>query len=258
MGKVYNLSNYDLNLRRQFVNSDRPGLNEFLHYLYRLVFNEIATSAKVLEIGAGAGISKKFQGETNVFRTDLFEFPESEVKGGVDSHQLPFQDKDFEFCMAIDVLHHLEFPLATLKELKRVTNFENAGKIVFIEPYVSFFSYPIYRIFHDEKTSNPWFRNYSEPFISSKPEDGDQALSRLLFTQKNGVNQITNLFPEGKYQIQVRVFSILSFFVTGGLNKPLPIPRLLVKVIIFLENLIPQHIMRYLGSRCLIVIENVK
>ena len=55
MGKVYNLSNYDLNLRRQFVNSDRPGINEFLHYLYRLVFNEIATSAKVLEIGAGAG-----------------------------------------------------------------------------------------------------------------------------------------------------------------------------------------------------------
>ena len=30
------------------------------------------------------------------------------------------------------------------------------------------------------------------------------------------------------------------------------------KPIIFLENLIPQHIMRYLGSRCLIVIENVK
>lgn len=252
------MSNYDLKLRKQYTNSNKPGISEFLGYLYGLVFDEIAASTKVLEIGAGAGISKKYQGQAEVFRTDLFEFPESEVKGGVDSHQLPFQDHDFESSMAIDVLHHLEFPLATLKELKRVTNFENDGKIVFIEPYVSLFSYPVYKIFHTEKTSNPWFCNYTEPFISSKPEDGDQALSRVLFTQKKGANLIADIFPKEKFQIQVKVFSILSFFITGGLNKPLPSPRILVRAIIFFESFIPQYIMRFLGSRCLIIIENVK
>jgi len=252
------MSSYDKQLREQLNNSSRPGINEFLLNLYNLVLLEIERTESVLEIGAGAGISKRFLPQINILRTDLFEFPESDVKGNINSHSLPYLDNSFQTSLGIDVLHHLESPLDALKELKRITNFECGGQIVLIEPYVSLFSYPVYRIFHSEKTSNPWINKYSEPFISTKPEDGDQSLSRLLFSKKSGRRLLFELFPAKEYRIRFRIFSVLSFFLTGGLNNPLPTPRWFVRVAISIENLIPQVLFKLLGSRCLMVIEKLE
>ena len=252
------MSSYDKQLRKQLNNSNRPGINEFLLNLYNLVLMEIEKSKSVLEIGAGAGISKRFLSQINILRTDLFEFPESDVKGNINSHSLPYLDNSFQTSLGIDVLHHLVSPLDALKELKRITNFECDGKIVLIEPYVTLLSYPIYRIFHSEKTSNPWISKYSEPFISTRPEDGDQSLSRLLFSKKSGRKLLFELFPAENYRIRLRIFSVLSFFLTGGVNNPLPTPRRFVRMTILVENLIPQALFKILGSRCLIVIEKLE
>jgi hypothetical protein len=246
---------YSDELKAQLTNAEKPGINEYLTHLYGLVSDEVSNSEKILEIGAGAGISKKFLKKQNVFRTDLFNFPENHVKGGVDSHALLFAGKSYDSTIAIDVLHHLKSPIDSLREMKRVTNFKNGGSIVLIEPYVSLFSFPIYRIFHRERTSNPWSGQYSEPFSSHRPEDGNQSLSKLLFTKRVGQQLVSRLFPGELYLVELHVFSVFSFFMTGGLSKPLPIPRKLVRLSFQLERLIPQALMRFIGSRCLIVIK---
>ena len=250
------MTSYDKELTKQLENSEKPGIQEFMKNLYRLVYNEVKDSRDILEVGSGAGISKLHLGTLNILRTDIFEFPLNDVMGGVDSHKLPFDDSSFDSCIAIDVLHHLANPLTALAELKRVNSFNNFGRIVLIEPYVTAFSYPIYKLFHSEKTSNPWLRKYSEPFISEKPEDGDQALSRLLFTRSDGRALILGLFPAHEYRIDIKMFSIFSFFVTGGLSKPLPVSRKFVKSLFMLESRFPQSVLKILGCRCIIVIES--
>jgi SAM-dependent methyltransferase len=248
------MTGYDKELNNQLENSEKPGINEFMKHLYRLVHAEVKNSRDILEIGSGAGISKMYLASLNILRTDIFGFPLNDVRGGIDSHKLPFQNGSFDSCIAIDVLHHLANPITALAELKRVTKLDNFGRIVLIEPYVTPFSYPIYRLFHSEKTSNPWLKKYSEPFISEKPEDGDQALSRLLFTKRDGQALILKLFPAQEYRIDVKVFSIFSFFVTGGLSRPLPVPRKLIQSLFKLESFLPQKVMKILGCRCIIVI----
>lgn len=250
------MTSYDKELTKQLENSEKPGIHEFMKNLYRLVHDEVKESRDILEVGSGAGISKMHLGALNILRTDIFEFPLNNVRGGVDSHRLPFADSSFDSCIAIDVLHHLANPLIALAELKRVNSFKNSGRIVLIEPYVTALSYPIYKLFHSEKTSNPWLSKYSEPFISEKPEDGDQALSRLLFTKSEGRALILEIFPIQDYRIDIKIFSIFSFFVTGGLSRPLPVSRKFVKSLFKLENRLPQLVLKILGCRCIIVIES--
>ncbi len=249
------MQSYEKELERQLFNSQKSGIREFLRFLYNEIVAEIGQTHKILEIGAGAGISRFFLPSLNIYRTDIFEFPTSGVEGSVDSQSLPFEDKSFNSAIAVDVLHHLERPLLALEELKRVTNLETGGRIVIVEPYVSLFSYPIYRIFHTERTRNPWINTYSEPFIGDKPEDGDQALSRLLFTSTKGTEGLLQLFPQNQYCIRIKVFSIISFFITGGLSKPFPIRDGIVRQIYRCEASLPQWILKLFGSRCKIVIE---
>jgi len=249
------MSDYRDELRKQLANSDKPSINEYLAYLYHLVSDEVSNSGQILEIGAGVGISKKFMKNHRVYRTDFFDFPENDVKGEIDAHALPFKERSYKSTIAIDMLHHLKNPITSLSEMKRVTDFENGGSIVLIEPYVSLFSYPIYRIFHTERTSNPWVTQYSEPFSSDMPEDGNQSLSRLLFTKPRGQKLLSIVFPPEFYSVELFVFSVFSFFITGGLSRPLPIPRKIVRLSLQFEGIIPQFLFRSLGSRCLIVVK---
>jgi SAM-dependent methyltransferase len=251
------MTSYVNELKKQLANSEKPGIQEFMKHLYHRIHAEVKDCIDILEIGSGAGISKMHLTTLNILRTDIFEFPLNDVRGGIDSHRLPFENGSFDSCIAIDVLHHLANPLIALTELKRVTEFDKSGKIVLIEPYVSAFSYPVYKLFHSEKTSNPWLKKYSEPFISEKPEDGDQSLSKMLFRSEKGRTSILSLFPAHEFKIDLKIFSIFSFFVTGGLSKPFPVPRKLVKSLLKIESATPQSIMRILGSRCIIVIEKI-
>jgi hypothetical protein len=246
---------YGKELRKQLANSDKPSINEYLTHLYLLVSDEISNSKQILEIGAGAGMSKKFLKDHEIFRTDLFSFLENDVKGDIDAHALTFEESRFNSCIAIDVLHHLRSPITSLSEMKRITNFTGGGSIVLIEPYVSLFSYPFFRIFHTERTSNPWITQYSEPFSTHRPEDGDQSLSKLLFIKRGGRKILSRVFPTELYTVEVYIFSVFSFFITGGLSRPLPLPRRVVRITFQLERLIPQFILRFTGSRCLIIIK---
>jgi SAM-dependent methyltransferase len=239
-------------LDRQLVNYESPAPKYFWTSLYNRLSKTLPNQGKILEVGAGGGASKKFLTNQGILRTDILPF--EEVIGDVDLLNLKFEDNSFDAVFGVDVLHHIADPHLALSQIERILSLESGAKIVFVEPWVSWFSYPIYRMFHHEKTS--FFSPVPQDLriLSSLPEDADQTLVRWLFTSKSHQSRLYSLFPRDKYQIELTYISFLNFFMTGGLRKPLSTPIFLLKAMEQIESKIPQYIMKKIASRVFIVI----
>lgn len=248
------MESYRQSLQLQLQNFNRPSLTIYWSKVYSYIKNDLSKQMKILEVGAGSGISRNFLADFQIVRTDMHEFPERNVVGGINAQNLPFKDQQFDVLFGVDALHHFASPTTALREAKRVVNFDAGGKLLFIEPYVSLFSFPIYKLFHYERTSFPWKTTFAEPFTNDSSIDGDQALSHILFMKKSGREILNTIFPKQLFKIDLLPFSFLDFFLTGGVANPLPTPVRIIKQAMIMERLIPKGVQKYLGARILIVI----
>jgi SAM-dependent methyltransferase len=228
--------------RRNVVNS--PTLFTYFSLIYQLIENEILGEESILEIGSGAGISNLFLKE-NVHRTDIFAFPEYGVEGNINMNNLPFASGSFGCAVAVDAIHHSPSPMTAIQELFRVVR--NDGKIVIFEPFVSVFSYLPFKLFHSEATSWNFRETIDDALDIELAEYGDQGVSRWLISKLRENPEISSY--------KVNYLSWLSFFMTGGINRPLNIPNSLVRKVYFFEKKVPQNLMRFLGSRVLITLK---
>lgn len=243
-------NSYAKELERQRVNSKKSAVNHYYRWLYRKIEINLSDSGKIIEIGAGNGMSNDFIKGGDILRTEFMKDVPQYVIGGIDATNLPFEDNYFSSAFAVDAIHHIPDSLKAINELLRVTKI--GGKIVLVEPYVSLFSYPIYKIFHNERTN---FRlkpsNYGN-WVSAAPGDGNQGLTQnLLKCMKRAALPL----KYSNVEITTEFISPFSFFATGGLSNPLPVPRKLISIILKIENQIPNQILRIIGSRMIIVIQ---
>ena len=238
---------YAEQLRIQRKNSSLPSIQIYLNSLYGRVENEIELDGEYLEIGAGAGISKDFLKEYGIQRTDFMGSEDTDIRGNVDAHDLPYKNDEFDGVLLFDALHHFTMPLDAMKECLRVT--KPGGKIILIEPYVSLFSYPIYKFFHFEKTS--WiYRLDSLDGARGDPEQGDQGISKAIIkTLKNSKTQQLKDISSWNYSL----ITPFSFFLTGGATSPLKIPSSIIKLALKIEYRIPKVLMQFIAARVFIV-----
>lgn len=243
--------NYQDELQSQVKNAKTPTAREFLTGLYSELTKELNESEKYLEIGAGAGISSMFLGGYNVTRTDILPWGDGLVQGGVNAENIPYSDRAYGGVFGMDMLHHMQFPYRVINECMRVT--KTKGKVIFVEPYVSLFSYSVYKIFHSERTSLFKYVSPSKPAIGSEPEDGDQRICQAIFLSKRGR---VNLERETKRKFTIKKHYIhpVSFFSTGGLSKPLKTNPLFVQKLLNFEARLPQWFLRLTASRIVVVI----
>jgi SAM-dependent methyltransferase len=243
-----NSQEYVLLLEKQLKNSTKNNLKSYFEYLYKKIDREFKSESRLLEIGSGAGISRYFLGQ-KVERTDILPWRQNGVTGQINALSLPYNSNHFDGTFCVDVIHHLSDPIKAIEELLRVTT--PGGKVIVIEPFVSVFSYPIYKIFHSEKAT--WKINLSDSgqVLSENPSEGDQGVSRSLFADK-----FQNVYIEQRFgeicNWKIDYFSPLSFFATGGLSRPLPTPALLIKIILKIESFLPQFILKFTASRILV------
>lgn len=241
---------YSKALEIQKTNSQKNPNLTYLSWLYSQINENLESTRNLLEIGAGAGLSENFLGKIEILRTDLLSWENNSVLGNIDGGNLPFQNNEFSGVFAIDVLHHTNSPYRVIDECLRVLG--NNKKFVIIEPYVSYFSYAIYKIFHHEETS--W--NVDLGAIRERNEEifnGDQGMSRILFKTKKNC-QILKQQLKNDFDIQIKYLSPLSFFATGGLSKPLRTPKFIISGLIQTEKMIPQIVMKHIASRILVVL----
>jgi SAM-dependent methyltransferase len=245
---------YKNELLRQLANSNSPGIREYFTWMYAQVESKISVDSTVLEIGAGAGISKLFMKNSKVIRTDLLHHDIAEVQSGVNAENLPFSNNQFGAALAVDMLHHTPYPHLVVDELIRVTS--TAGKIIIVEPYVSFLSVFFYKLFHSEKTSI--FLKYSpnNPMVGLDAAEGDQVICQKMFFSKMGRNYYQMNFGS-RLTLTRDLISPLSFFLTGGINRPIPISPKVIRFAISAESKIPNPLMKFLAARQIIVLEKV-
>ena len=246
-------------LYKQAEHAIKEPNHTFLNYMYGLVRNKLASrdvSEKIIEIGAGPGVSAQFLNHPNILHTDLLSWDDSKVTilPNIDAHSLPFSNGEFGVLFAVDTLHHLSDPISAIFEMERVV--KNDGILVFIEPYVSFMSYPIYKLFHHERTSWSFSQKSFSSLVSNLAGDGDQGIPKFLFLRKEVIGQIlsTSKFTD----LEIQLFSPFSFFATGGLSNPLPVPRILIRILIKIESKIPDSLMKIIASRMMVTLRITK
>ena len=89
---------------------------------------------------------------------------------------MPFENGSLAGIIGMDVLHHMSQPHLSLEEMSRVL--KPGGRAVFIEPYITPFSFISYKFMHHE---NIYFKDYHPPKVQKDPWEGNIALPNLVF-----------------------------------------------------------------------------
>lgn len=246
------MTEYAKNLLEQYKNLDLPNVRALYSYMYSLIANEFTVEQNILEVGAGLGGSAKFLKSTSIIRTDIIESKTPTVIGSVDMHNLPFSDNYFDGLFALDAIHHCEDPALAMREMFRVCKDE--GKVVIIEPYVSFLSYPFYKLFHSEDVSWKLDPESLNGVVDARPNAGNQTILQALLKSRYFQEEIQS----GRISIlSYQKFAPFSLYITGGINNPLPTSESMVKSLINFEQRIPPKILEWIASRQAIILKKV-
>ncbi len=159
----------------------KPGLRAVYADWFEALLRLVPERGRALEVGSGPGLlAERARHERPGLRwvaLDVIAAPWNDVAG--DASALPFSARAFDALVGLDVVHHLARPAAFFREAARVLR--PGALLAVIEPWVTPFSYPIYRFLHEEGLRpglDPW-----RPFESAgkAPFDGDGGLfTRLL------------------------------------------------------------------------------
>jgi SAM-dependent methyltransferase len=196
---------------------------------------------RIVEIGSGIGNLKSLL--PAALATDLFPNPWLDLV--CDGYELPFIHGSVSHLILFDVFHHLQAPDAFLRQARRVLNWN--GRIIIIDPYISWCSYPVYALLHHEHVGWKKTIQFSES-APPRPRDYYAAqgnATRLFFRkEKSG-------WPEGWQVFHAEAFACFSYLLTGGFSKPAMYPTTLSEMLIRLDSLLSRW-PRLFAGRCLV------
>ena len=137
-------SYYKVVLRHRQEYFRRPALHAVYRHWARRIRRCLSNAkGRSIELGCGCGALSHY---LDLTKTDIYKH--DWVDEVVDACDMSYEDGEVANLVAIDVLHHLPDPRRFINEVNRVLT--NGGRLVMLEPYISFFSYFIYRFIHHE------------------------------------------------------------------------------------------------------------
>jgi SAM-dependent methyltransferase len=224
---------------------------KILRNLYRNWYRIIGEALKpgnTLELGGGSGNLKEFF--TEALTSDIVFAPWLDAV--LDAHRLPFKNESLSNIVLFDVLHHLGAPLLFFHEAERVL--KPGGRIVLMEPYVSWASFLVYRFLHHEGMNyhvDP-FRTHSEG-KRKDPFYGNQAIPTLLI-EKNKSRFMKEF--SGLKIVRCEFKDFLTYPLSGGFHNRRLFPSSLWHVLDRIERMLTS-LGRYLAFRQFVVLEKV-
>ena len=131
MIKLKNSVSFDPNSNRMKIVTDivkaveefKTNKNKNLEYLLSNRFSWmkkfISENDNGLEVGAGAGFSKKYIKNKNFKICDFASFDHLDLKN-IDAQKTGLNSESYEFIIASNMLHHVPFPIKFLNEMHRI------------------------------------------------------------------------------------------------------------------------------------------
>lgn len=229
-------------------NREKLFKNKNLLYWYKSLYDQVFigaikvdSSLKILEVGSGVSPLKHFM--KSVITSDIL--PMDHIDINFDALKISevdqIKNESLDIITVTNVLHHLERPLDFIQQASK--KLRSNGKIIFIEPYFSKLSSLIYIYLHHENTDF----NVIDPVIEMKNnplETSNICLPYLIFIKKkegwlNGLETSYNVD-----KLQVTHFSSLSYVLTGGISRRIPLPHWLFRLILPIDRFLARSFPR--------------
>jgi SAM-dependent methyltransferase len=198
-----------------------------------------------LEIGGGPGYYKEEQ--PDIVSSDIL--PTRWLDLVADCQQIPFADASFANIVGLDVFHHIGDPLNFLCETQRVLR--PGGRLVLVEPWITPFSYLVYRYMHQEDCFLSWqpgdtLGNDKDPF------EANGAQPFLVFQRH--WQRVEPSVPSLRVR-QIERFSLFAYLLSFGFKPLNLLPAPFYPVVSSMERL-SQPLWEPLAAlRALIVVE---
>jgi SAM-dependent methyltransferase len=200
-----------------------------------------------IEIGGGIGNLKRRI--PDVVATDIQAAPWLDCVA--DAQQLPFAAGLVANIVMVDVLHHLEFPSRFFREAERVLR--DGGRIVMIEPAITWGSSLFYRLLHQEPvctSADPLAEGTPNP--KRDPYESNQAIPTLIATRDR--DRFQEQFPNLRIG-RVDWFSLAVYPLSGGFKSWSLIPARHAPRILSIERILEPVIGPLAAFRMMLVIE---
>lgn len=214
--------------RRKQIIASKPILKAVYDQWYTMLARELPQGdGQVLELGSGGGYCADFI--PGLITSEVFTT--AGVRLVADAQRMPFADASLRGIVMTDVLHHMPDVRRFFTESSRCLRL--GGKIVMIEPWVTWWSRIVYTNLHAEPflpDSPDW------SFASSGPLSGaNSALPWIIFVRDRG--QFSTEFPEFSIE-QIRPFLPFRYLVSGGVGLRSLMPGFTNSAWVALEHLL--------------------
>jgi SAM-dependent methyltransferase len=202
-----------------------------------------AIPGRIVEIGSGMGNLKTHL--PSALSTDLF--PHSWLDLVCDGYELPFREHRLSHLILFDVFHHLQAPMAFLREAKRVL--VKGGRLIVFDPFISWCSYPVYGLLHHEPVAWRGVISRAEQLPRPRAYYAAQGnATRLFFGARSGGQA-----PNGWWVTYREGFAAFAYLLSGGFSKPASYPASLYPALARLDQCLSRW-PRLFGARCLVVL----
>ena len=221
-----------------------------LRAVYQDFYDRLAPECRpgtTIEIGGGIGNFK--QRLAGVVATDIQFAPWLDCVA--DAQKLPFAAGVVANIVMVDVLHHLEFPALFFREAARVLR--PGGRILMVEPAITYGSTLFYRFFHHEPV-----RTTAEALADGTPDprrdpyDSNQAIPTILATRERA--RFHARFPALRI-VRVDWFAFAAYPLSGGFQPWSLLTAGAARRLLRVERAIEPLFGRLAAFRVMIVIE---
>lgn len=244
-GETYDLSLLELS-KRKWIRS--PALRQ----VYSDIFAEMAgfvIAGDSLEVGSGIGSMKEIL--PAVVTSDVEKTPY--VDEQLSCYELAESGRDWANILAVDVLHHLRFPMRFFESA--AGSLKPGGRVILNEPAATLGGRLFYRMFHHEPCRPSSLR---DPFVL-EPDDekgnfANMGMGIALFVNHREWVE-DELAKLGMRLIHLRYRDLLAYPASGGFSKPSLLPVPLLRIFLAMEKRVPQSILSKLALRMTIVLE---
>ena len=221
-----------------------------LRQLYRDWYRDIAAwlvPGRTVEVGGGTGNLKEYA--SGVCCTDVVSLPWLDAVA--DAQRLPFQTGSLANLVLFDALHHIENVTLFFDEALRTL--KGGGRIIILDPYISWASWPVYRYLHPEPldlSQDPLL--LTTPQTDRQPFDSNQAIATILFEKE--LARFHARYPSLAVR-NVKRHSFFAYPLSGGFEHPSMIPACVVGPTLKLERKL-RWLAPFLAFRLLVVLEH--